>query len=361
MDCSFIDAPAVGCSLRTWFLPRLVSSDLRLFDGDHWFIEYDNQNTIVSSNLYGNGIDEILYRFNSEAPAGSQRQWLYPDRNNNTSMVTGEEGEVLEWYRYDAFGLPSVYNASNTLLPGGTAIANRFLFTGREWNPAQKFYEYRNRAYSPSLGRFTSEDPKGFDAGDYNLYRYVGNDPLDKTDPMGLAGPEPLGEILYREAVKKQLKELRSRVAAIDEGLKKVEANSNTNVIKDAQSADHRTPARTANGLKPNNTDPNPYSIGAIAKALLGLFTGARQSTSRGATIYYDPNNQQAGVHGRVRPPIFGLANELGEMFSANTGTWGDGGPTRHDNRSIWYENQAREAFGADPRPYLSPSDSIYR
>lgn len=26
----------------------------------------------------------------------------------------------------------------------------------------------------------------GFDAGDYNLYRYVGNDPLDKTDPMGL-------------------------------------------------------------------------------------------------------------------------------------------------------------------------------
>jgi hypothetical protein len=31
-----------------------------------------------------------------------------------------------------------------------------------------------------------SEDPKLFDAGDYNLFRYCHNDPVDKTDPMGL-------------------------------------------------------------------------------------------------------------------------------------------------------------------------------
>ena len=31
-----------------------------------------------------------------------------------------------------------------------------------------------------------SEDPKLFDAGDYNLFRYCHNDPLDMTDPMGL-------------------------------------------------------------------------------------------------------------------------------------------------------------------------------
>jgi len=31
-----------------------------------------------------------------------------------------------------------------------------------------------------------SEDPKLFDAGDYNLFRYCHNDPLDFTDPMGL-------------------------------------------------------------------------------------------------------------------------------------------------------------------------------
>jgi hypothetical protein len=32
-----------------------------------------------------------------------------------------------------------------------------------------------------------SEDPKLFDAGDYNLFRYCHNDPIDMADPMGLA------------------------------------------------------------------------------------------------------------------------------------------------------------------------------
>lgn len=31
-----------------------------------------------------------------------------------------------------------------------------------------------------------SEDPKGFDAGDYNLFRYCHNDPINHTDPMRL-------------------------------------------------------------------------------------------------------------------------------------------------------------------------------
>jgi RHS repeat-associated protein len=35
--------------------------------------------------------------------------------------------------------------------------------------PAFNFCEYRARAYNPVLGRFMSEDPRLFDAGDYNL------------------------------------------------------------------------------------------------------------------------------------------------------------------------------------------------
>jgi RHS repeat-associated protein len=58
---------------------------------------------------------------------------------------------------------------------------------GREYNSQFGFYEYRARAYHPGLGRFMSEDPKGFGAGDYNFYRYCGNDPWDETDPMGLS------------------------------------------------------------------------------------------------------------------------------------------------------------------------------
>jgi RHS repeat-associated protein len=41
------------------------------------------------------------------------------------------------------------------------------------------------RYYSPGLGRFLSEDPLEFEAGDDNLYAYVFNDPVNETDPTG--------------------------------------------------------------------------------------------------------------------------------------------------------------------------------
>jgi uncharacterized protein RhaS with RHS repeats len=40
--------------------------------------------------------------------------------------------------------------------------------------------------YQPELGRFMQPDPKEFGAGDYNLYRYCHNDPVNKSDPNGL-------------------------------------------------------------------------------------------------------------------------------------------------------------------------------
>ena len=135
-------------------------------------------------NVYGKGIDEILMRtdptVNAAAPFYCQQ-----DHEGSVTHLTNAVGSVIEKYRYDAFGLPTVYDGAGNLRPGGTIYKNRFLFTGREYAAtyaaAFKFYEYRARAYSPSLGRFMSEDPKLFDAGDYNLFRYCHNDPIDFT------------------------------------------------------------------------------------------------------------------------------------------------------------------------------------
>src|SRR5262249_7774758 len=46
-------------------------------------------------------------------------------------------------------------------------------------------YYYRARYYDPASGRFLSEDPAGFDA-DTDFYAYVGNSPIDWSDPQGL-------------------------------------------------------------------------------------------------------------------------------------------------------------------------------
>ena len=105
---------------------------------------------------------------------------------------------MIESYKYDAFGAPFIYDANGTQL-SSSANSNRFLFTGREYTNLFGFYEYRARAYNPTLGRFMSEDPKLFDAGDYNLFRYCHNDPVDLVDPMGTDyGPFESADQAYR-------------------------------------------------------------------------------------------------------------------------------------------------------------------
>lgn len=77
---------------------------------------------------------------------------------------------------------------------------------------------YRHhRWYDSESGRWISQDPIGFAAGDSNSYRYVGNQQTTKTDPSGLAPPAELpidlgdGLIIYavrssRESLSDELK-----------------------------------------------------------------------------------------------------------------------------------------------------------
>ena len=74
-------------------------------------------------------------------------------------------------------------------------LTGRFRYTARRLDaetggstaqPSGLYY-YRARTYSPAWGRFLQPDPVGYAAGN-NLYAYVGNDPLNNTDPFGLWG-----------------------------------------------------------------------------------------------------------------------------------------------------------------------------
>ena len=67
---------------------------------------------------------------------------------------------------------------------GASPTGVSFRYTGRRLDPETGLYYYRARYYSPGLGRFLQTDPVGI-KDDLNLYTYVGNDPLDRTDPTG--------------------------------------------------------------------------------------------------------------------------------------------------------------------------------
>ncbi|MBL8871283.1 MAG: RHS repeat-associated core domain-containing protein [Planctomycetaceae bacterium] len=90
--------------------------------------------------------------------------------------------QVANHLFYDAFG--------NIVSESDVNLEHRFAFTGREWDEEIDLQYNRARYYAPQMGRWISKDPLGFDAGDMNLYRYVGNGPTDASDPSGLIDPK---------------------------------------------------------------------------------------------------------------------------------------------------------------------------
>jgi RHS repeat-associated protein len=156
-----------------------------IYDGARSIIEYDGAGIIRGRSLYGLGGDEIIARDNNGQP-----QFPMQDRLGSTIAVTGAKGQVLEKYRYEAFGTPHFFDeVGSPIQDEKTRINNDILFVGREWVSRFGFYENRARAYHPGLGRFMSEDPSGFGGGDANLYRYCANDPINRSDPSGLQDP----------------------------------------------------------------------------------------------------------------------------------------------------------------------------
>jgi RHS repeat-associated protein len=104
-------------------------------------------------------------------------QWFLTDNINSIRQVVSSSGSVLDAITYDPYG--------NILSQTNAANAPRFLYTGGVYDSELGIYYYRMRYYDPVAGRFESQDPLGFAAGDSNLYRYVGNALTDLADPSG--------------------------------------------------------------------------------------------------------------------------------------------------------------------------------
>jgi RHS repeat-associated protein len=118
---------------------------------------------------------------------GTNTIWYYQDAQGNTSHLADDAGNIVERYKYDpAFsGAPMFFDGNGQQIYASSKN-NRFLYSGREYYRDGEYYDYRNRSYLPSLGRFMQPDPLGFGGGDSNLYRYCGNNPVNGSDPYGL-------------------------------------------------------------------------------------------------------------------------------------------------------------------------------
>jgi RHS repeat-associated protein len=174
------DVNSFNASTGTW---SLSYSRHFVWDGWNMLATLDQNNTLLQSYTYGpTGLVAITsYPADPANPSpenGATTYLVIKDASGNVSeLVNTATGSPDATYRYDAYGVPLLAN-------GPAAGISPFRFAGGYRDPVTGLSYFQNRWYSPSQGRFMTQDPSGVNGG-LNFYEYANNDPINFSDPSG--------------------------------------------------------------------------------------------------------------------------------------------------------------------------------
>jgi RHS repeat-associated protein len=205
--------PTAGGATLTYDTNRNLT-----FDGANT-LTYDVENRLVSARNASSVTSTYLYDpsgARKQSTVGSMSTLFYEDAGQEIAEYTGSWSNLIEfvrgpgdeivaslsyqtttfdptYYHNDPLGSPLAAThagaVTNTYAYGPFGETNplagpAFRYTGQRLDADTGLYYYRARHYAPTLGRFLQFDPIGY-AGGLNLYGYVGNDPVNLTDPSG--------------------------------------------------------------------------------------------------------------------------------------------------------------------------------
>ena len=160
-----------------------------IYAGDQIALAFDGDDALLNRYLYGPDIDQILAdeqfdpTTSGEMPtADGDMFWMLADNLGSVRDIVEHDSTngttVANHITYDSYGAVT----SET----DDTVEHIFGYTGRERDEESDLQYNRARYFDGATGRWISEDPLGFAAGDSNLNRYVGNGPTNATDPSGL-------------------------------------------------------------------------------------------------------------------------------------------------------------------------------
>jgi RHS repeat-associated protein len=111
--------------------------------------------------VYGSYVDELLAIISSTGlPA--DRKFAHANHLYSVAALTDNSGNVVERYRYDAYGQRTVLAADGTTIRTASSYGNQYGFTGRYLDKETGLWYFRARHYSAAMGRFTGRDKKNY-------------------------------------------------------------------------------------------------------------------------------------------------------------------------------------------------------
>ena len=147
-----------------------------LYQGPNEIGSCDESGNILELRVLGNGKGAeigaaIALEINGEVYAP-----IHDSSGNVTCLIDPANGEIIESYRYSAFGEET---SKESISP--------WRFASKRYDTESGFVYFGRRYYDPGLGRWVTPDPIGREGGP-NLYAYVLNSPLTHFDAYGLFG-----------------------------------------------------------------------------------------------------------------------------------------------------------------------------
>jgi RHS repeat-associated protein len=160
--------------VTTWSggVPTTITERYAYDRGNVW-ADVDGSGNVLTRRLYLEGAYGVFARIQ-----GSTVTWYLTDNLGSVRGLVDNTAALIYQGTFDAFG-----KISNEVQPGN---GDRYKYAGYQYEVTTGLYFVQARWYDPSTGRWTSEDPIRFSAGDGNLYRYVDNQPSITSDPSGL-------------------------------------------------------------------------------------------------------------------------------------------------------------------------------
>ncbi|MBK8502530.1 MAG: hypothetical protein IPL46_10120 [Saprospiraceae bacterium] len=263
----------------------------------------------------GTNLEAIYHTDGRAIPSGSTYEYQYTikDHLGNSRVMfkmVGSTATLIQENHYYPFGME---------MEGSfTGSTNKYRYNGKEWNDdlGLNLYDYGARFYDPSVGRFTSIDPKVEDYLAWSPFNYTGNNPIRRVD----IGGEGWGDIV------KGAKKLAAKGAVYVAGAANAIASNMTGNFPGTRGNPNDFGEFSGAASAGQTTgDIISVGIGAIemVAAAVGLVSeGAAAPLTGGATALAVPATAALGAHGTLT-----AATAINNLLS------GDGVVQANDNQ----------------------------